>query len=141
MKACPKPNKEPLPEYSIEFRVVAPIASATAAIPVFCCVQPDIDIRAVIAAMAVLSIRIVGSLRKNSGEVNPHAKANSQARSRLALTHQGGANARRGERHFAHARTGSVKHRIADCRGHWRGGGFAGSERFVADRADHFPFA
>jgi hypothetical protein len=68
MKACPNPNKDPLPEYSIELSVMAPIASATAAIPVFCGVQPAIDIRAAIAAMAPLNIRIFGFLRKK-GEV------------------------------------------------------------------------
>src|SRR5207247_6992570 len=59
MYAWPKPKSSPLPEYSIELRIVAPMASATAAIPVLCCVQPAIDI--VIAMPAIIPLSIFQS--------------------------------------------------------------------------------
>src|SRR5437773_9646064 len=65
MYAWPKPKSSPLPEYSIELRFVAPMASATAAIPVLCCVQPRIDI--VIAMPAIIPLSIFQPpLRKGS---------------------------------------------------------------------------
>jgi len=59
MYAWPKPKSSPLPEYSIELRFVAPMASATAAIPVLCCAQPTIDI--VIAMPAIIPLSIFQS--------------------------------------------------------------------------------
>src|SRR5262249_47448973 len=56
MYACPKPNSSPLPEYSIELRFVAPIASATAAIPVFWA-QPATRTVRPIQAVSTPSIR------------------------------------------------------------------------------------
>src|SRR5213594_5142659 len=58
MYAWPNPKSSPLPEYSIELRFVAPMASATEAIPVLCCVQPKIDI--VIAMPAIIPLRGAG---------------------------------------------------------------------------------
>src|SRR6059036_2263509 len=59
MYAWPKPKSSPLPEYSIELRFVAPMAFATAAIPVLCCAQPTIDI--VIAMPAIIPLSIFQS--------------------------------------------------------------------------------
>src|SRR5438552_3463835 len=59
--ACPKPNSSPLPEYSIELRFVAPMASATAATPVFCCMQPTSDTVRAITATSFPNTRIFGS--------------------------------------------------------------------------------
>src|SRR6516164_3130175 len=67
MKACPNPNKSPLPEYSIEARLVAPIASDTAASPVFCSVQPESAAAAATPAKAIQNIRMIGSFQISAG--------------------------------------------------------------------------
>src|SRR5437773_3843514 len=59
MYAWRKSKSSPLPEYSIELRFVATMASATAAIPVLCCVQPAINI--VIAMPAIIPLSIFQS--------------------------------------------------------------------------------
>src|SRR5213078_441422 len=60
MYAWPKPHSSPLPEYSIELRFVAPMASATAATPDFC-VQPAIETVRAITATSLPKTRIFGS--------------------------------------------------------------------------------
>src|SRR5207237_1310418 len=62
MYACPKQNSSPLPEYSIELRFVAPIASATAATSALRCAHPAIDTITAMPTMTPPSIRIFSSL-------------------------------------------------------------------------------
>jgi hypothetical protein len=61
---CPKPKTNPLPEYCMEFRFVAPMASATAATPLRC-PHPATNVTTAIPINNTEQIRIIGSLRKN----------------------------------------------------------------------------
>src|SRR6516225_10132340 len=60
--ACPKLNTLPLPVNWIVLRVVAPMASATAA-SLFVCAWLAVDSMTAIPAIAIQCIRIVSSLR------------------------------------------------------------------------------